>query len=462
MRKESHSIGLVAARHPSRRSRHGWLHRLAKTVAATLAVLLLLQPAAAWAGPLRFGGIDIQPTATLTLGYDSNVDGSYPEDLDPAYQKDDFYWKPGVTLAMAPIRLQPRLTFTANGSWAYEDYFKRNDLDTDLYNVMLGFDTALTYLTLNGSFSAARQTDHSQDDTYRPGGTSRDPYNTIDAALNAQLTLRKFRFTAAQTFSRETHDLDQYKEGNQNEWVTTLGAYYDFLEWASFFYTWERDETELLEVDEDNTVDTTEDFGISGTIPTSILRRPTVTWSIGGTREKSNTSEEKAEWEFTYNLGVSDTLQLAKYLTLSYNVAWDAEDNEDEDEVGFTYNVNLTHIWGPYITQSLGYSREPKDTFGSTTDTDTTTFNYALSIANFFLKGLSAGYTISYEISDPLEGNDPIEYTTTQNVSLSHTRPLTRRLSRTLSYIYQWENSNFHHDGPMQEHTVEYTLNYVF
>ena len=143
-------------------------------------------------------------------------------------------------------------------------------------------------------------------------------------------------------------------------------------------------------------------------------------------------------------------------------MAWDAEDNEDEDEVGFTYNVNLTHIWGPYITQSLGYSREPKDTFGSTTDTDTTTFNYALSIANFFLKGVSANYSISYEMADPLGSDEPVEYTTTQTFTLSHSRTLSRQLTRTLSYTYQWENSNLHHDGAMQEHTIEYLLSYLF
>lgn len=462
MRKDSQSSLSGPVQSPGLR-RTCMPRRLSRAVAVLLcAVLLLLAPVEAFAGPVRVGGLEVQPTANLTLGYDSNVDGAYPEDETPNYRKDDFYVKPGVTLRFAPIRLPPSTTVTLNGSWAYEDYFKRNDLDTDVYNLSAGFDTVMTYLTLNGSFVASRQTDHSQDETYYPGGTSRDPNNTIDAAINANFALRKFRFTASQTYSREVHDLKEYKEGNQQEWSTTLSAYYDFLTWASFFYSWNRDETELLEVDEDNTVDTTEDFGISGVIPTSILRRPAVTWSIGGTREKSNTDTEDPRWEFTYNLGVSDTIQLDKCLTLSYNVSWDSEDNKDEDEVGFTYGINLTHLWGPHITQTFGYTREPVDTFGSTTDTDTTTFSYALSIANFFLKGLSAGYSISYEISDPLEGDSPTEYTTTQSVNLSHSRVLSKHLSRTISYVYQWENTNAHHDGPMQEHTIEYLLNYVF
>lgn len=427
-----------------------------------LLALLLLLPCPALADIYRIGLFDFQPSAALTLAYDSNVDGSYPEELDPNYQKDDFYLVPSLTLHALPVRLQPHTTLSLDGTISYEEYLKRNDLDTELYNVSAGFNTVLTYLTLNGTFAAARQTDHDQDDTYKPGGFSRDPYNTIDAALNAQLTLRKFRFTASETYSRETHDLEEFEADSQVETSTTLGAYYDLASWVSLFYTYEHTETEYLDVDNPREIEDNQEFGLSGTIPTKILRRPAVTWSVGGTKEKSNTDEEEAKWEFTYALGVSDTLQLAKYLTLSYNVSWDSEDNADEDEVGFSYGFSLNHVWGPYITQDFSFTREPVDTFGSTEDTDTTTLSYAISIANFFLKGVSANYSVTYEISDPLGSDEPVEYTTTQNVSLSHTRPLSRQLSRTLSYTYQWENSNFHHDGAMQEHTIEYMLNYKF
>lgn len=435
---------------------------LCARILSLLLALLLLLPLPALADIYRIGIFDFQPSASLTLGYDSNVDGSYPEELDPAYQKGDFYVVPGLSLHADPVRLQPHTTISLDGTISYEDYLKRNDLDTELYNVAAAFNTTLTYLTLNGTFNAARQTDHDQDSTYRPGGFSRDPYNTIDAALNAQLTLRKFRFTASETYSRETHDLQIYEADNQVETSTLLGAYYDLLSWCSLFYTYEHTETEYLDVDDPREIENNQEFGLSGTIPNSILRRPAVTWSVGGTKEESNTDEEEAKWEFTYAFGVSDTLQLAKYLTLSYNVSWDSEDNADEDEVGFTYGFSLNHIWGPYITQNFSYTREPVDTFGSTADTDTTTLAYALSIANFFLKGVSANYSISYEMADPLGSDEPVEYTTTQTFNLSHTRPISRQLTRTLSYTYQWENSNLHHDGAMQEHTIEYLLNYMF
>jgi hypothetical protein len=48
------------------------------------------------------------------------------------------------------------------------------------------------------------------------------------------------------------------------------------------------------------------------------------------------------------------------------------------------------------------------------------------------------------------------------DVSLGHSRQLSRRLSRTLAYTYSWENSNFHDDGAKEEHVVTYGLDYQF
>ena len=434
---------------------------LARVVALLLCVVIALGPTAAMGDLLKVGPFTFQPSASLTLGYKSNVDGAYPEEQEPEYQKGDFYVKPGIALVAEPLRLRPHTTVQLGGHWEYEKYFKRTDQNTDTYELTTGFDTVQQYLTLNGAFTAARKTEHDKDNTYYPGGNSRDPNNTIDASINAQFTLRKLRLQAGQAYSREVHDLERFQDNDQVEWTTTAAAYYDFTTWLNAFYTYERTYTEYLSSGEESKTEVTHEVGIGGTVPKSILRRPDVTWSVGMIHEDKGDGEE-VEWKPKYALGGSDNYQLAKYLTLSWNVSWDSEKKEDDEDVGFSYGATLTHVWGPYITHSVSYNREPLDTMGSTADTDTTTYSYSLSIANFFLKGMTAGYDFSYEIAEPQAKDSETERTTTHSASLSHSRQLTKRLSRTLSYTYSWENSNFHHDGAKQEHQVEYLLNYIF
>lgn len=434
---------------------------LTRALALLLCLAIALGPASALADALKVGPFTLHPSASVTLGYDSNVDDAYPEEVDPNYRKDDFYVKPGITLVADTLHLRPATTVDLSATWAYDKYFERTDLDTDTYNLSAVFNTTLRYLTLNGGVTAERKTEHDQDDTYYPGGTSRDPYNTFDANIKAMLTLRKLRLEAGEEYNRETHDLERFKDASQVEITTTAGTYYDFTDWMNAFYTYERVYTEYLETDEESTTDVTHEVGIGGTVPKSILRRPDVSWSAGMTKEEKD-GEDDAEWEPAFTLAASDTYQLAKYLTLAWNVSWDSEEDDDDEDVGFTYGATLTHVWGPYITQTASYEREPLDTMGSTVDTDTTTYSYTLSIANFFLKGVTAAYGFTYEIAKPQDGESETERTTTHDFSLTHSRQLTKRLSRTMGYTYKWENSNFHHDGANEKHLVEYMLNYAF
>ena len=86
-----------------------------------------------------------------------------------------------------------------------------------------------------------------------------------------------------------------------------------------------------------------------------------------------------------------------------------------------------------------------------------------MGIRDFFLRGLSAGFNASYEISEPLETDDPeIEYTTTLSASVGHSKQFSKRLSRSLSYTYTWEHSNFHENDAKVKHLVVYGFDYVF
>ena len=137
--------------------------------------------------------------------------------------------------------------------------------------------------------------------------------------------------------------------------------------------------------------------------------------------------------------------------------------DEDEDDVGTTFNVSLNHVWSAYFSHSVSASMEPRDTFGSNADTETITYAYTADLSGWPIKGAHAGFTASYEISRPLGDTDELtEDTTSWGVTAGHTRELTRRLSRSLDYTYSWENSNFHHDGAKETHEVIYSLQYRF
>ena len=69
----------------------------------------------------------------------------------------------------------------------------------------------------------------------------------------------------------------------------------------------------------------------------------------------------------------------------------------------------------------------------------------------------------NYEESTTLGNVDSqTEKTTTVDFGLSHSRQLSRRLSRVISYVYTWENSNLHEDGPNVKHLLTYGFTYAF
>ena len=144
------------------------------------------------------------------MAYDSNVDDAYPEEESKTLRKDDFYWKPGISLAAAPTRLRPSSTLGVTANVAYEDYFKRNDLDTALYNIALSLNTAAP----RAQFGASAMVDYSvenSEDTYRPGGYTRDPSLTYTGDLHFNWNWNRLSATAAGTYTRERHDYEEYK-----------------------------------------------------------------------------------------------------------------------------------------------------------------------------------------------------------------------------------------------------------
>lgn len=436
-----------------------------------LALALLLAfafPASLRAQILRLGPFDIFSSVHTEIAYDSNVEDSYPDELEEGLKNEDFYVL-GKLSANTAAALRPNARVTLSGGFGYQKYFERDDMDSPLYNAAATLNVVLPPMfTLNANASVAYTSDSADEegvtrnDVYYPGGKRRDPELTVDLGTALQWHWRQLRAEGRVTWAREAYDNEASKEGDNDETTYFAAAYWDVFTWGSVYYSWERTETIHPNIDGEDETEVKKNFGLSGAIPLSWIPHPHFTYSIGIESEESDTDSEKdATWEPTHTITAEDSFQINKSLRLSGSATW--ERAIYDDEITFEYNISLAHTWGSHITQTLNFTQEPKRTFASNSDTKTTTYGYDLGIRDFFLRGLSAGFNASYEISEPLETDDPeIEYTTTLSASIAHSKQFSKRLTRTLSYTYTWEHSNFHEDDAQVKHLVVYGYDYVF
>lgn len=469
---------------------------------------LILFPGPVFAQSFRLGMIDWFMQANTDLGYDSNVDDAYPEDEDPYREKSDFYWMPGLTLRSAPLVMAPRTLYNLNAGIAYKDYFARNDLDTALYNAQLSFQAARPRLTLGGMGGVEYAADSSAE-SYVPGGVGRDPTLTHTANAFANLLYRALRLEGRADFSSERHDLEKYWYGDQDEtilfagaqltpltklalnasWQKTItlltllgdetdeteyaaGATLNLFSWGGLFYTWER--TITLDPNDQATEETTSTFGLTGTIPVELIRHPQITYALGMSYEEEKddaTGVTEKSWEPTHTITASDDFQISRSLRLSGSATWQSDlagnavwqqSEIETDEISFIYDILLEHQLAPTIRHALTFTQEPKPIFGSTTDTETTTYAYDFNWDDLVFKGLSMGFSASYEESTPLEEAAETEKTTLFTFGLEHTRPLSRKLNRIITYQYTREDSNFHDAGPNEKHLAIYGFTYDF
>lgn len=442
---------------------------------------------AAWLGlahsgvgqTMKLGPFALTITGRGEVGYDSNVDEVYPEEEEDGLKKGDFYWMPGLSIQSESIPMYPRVMLNLSAALDYQDYFYRNDLDEEIYQITLDFQTTHPRLTLGGMGSVKNEVE-GVEDQYVPGSVSRDPVLTTEGNVFANWNYRKVRLETMAEYSKELHEEEEYQAGDEEETTLEAAAYWDLFTWGSLFYSWEHTETTLLQ-SEDVTDETIHTFGIDGAVPVDLLRRPRITYSFGVSYEDEQTDatddDDEPTWEPTHTIGVSDEYDLSRSLRLTYSALWEdswesdspsfylpgEKRDDDEDEVTFEYNVKLTQKLGTRAEHSLTFSQEPESTFGSTADTKSTEFAYDFQLRDLLVYGLDFHASALYELETPLGTEDAVtEKTTTLATGLTHTRQLSRQLSRVLAYEYSWENSNFHDEGAMQQHLVTYGLTYLF
>ncbi|MDR0994379.1 MAG: hypothetical protein LBN38_07450 [Verrucomicrobiota bacterium] len=434
------------------RRRSGW------TWGGSLLLILGISTAV-HAQSFRLGTWDVTMSAGVDLVYDSNVDEAYPDEQVAGYRKDDFLWIPRLSLSTKPMVLGPGTTLSVVGNLSYEDYFRRNDLDVELYNLTANFQSMMPRVTFGGYAMMQYDVENEMDDTYYPGGRSRDPYSTYEGNLFFNWNFNRLRVETYITYTRERHDNEQYKPDDQDEVDWFAGVYLDLFSWGSLYYSYERDITTFAQNDVEEK-EITKEFGLTGTLPLTWIRHPQITYTFG-LKSEDKDDAEGATWEPNHVITLADELQLSRSLLFSGTATW--ENEVADDEVGFTFTFSLEHQISPRVHQSLSFEQEPESTFGSNKDTKLTAYVYQLGIRDLFIPRLNFNGSMEYKEEEPLGVENPrTEYTPLLTIQFMHDRLLSRRLSRTLSYIYTWEGSNFHEEGANERHLITYGLNYQF
>lgn len=428
--------------------------------AGVLLLAGLTLPSNARAQFLRVGPFDFTAKAKVGLNWSDNVDGVRPVEQDK--RPDDFYLTWSFDLNSAtPAGRDGLLTLDAGVE--AEDYFRRDDLDTaDLGRIRAELTKSMRRLKLN-TFVGWEHTLEMEEDVYYPGISRfrRNPHTLTEYGGGAEWIRAPLTLKADYEFARERYDYEEFRIADNDETTISMTAEWRFGNIGDISYELEKTLTEYVQQSDDNPEwTTTEKILVNLDQPFRLFRRPQVTLSLGVEKEDDLETGKKGEWDPIYTLDIKDSWELGSRLTLSANANYEYDqDPEGDDIIGWTYLVKLDHEVTPQIRHGLAFEREPRDTFNSRSETDTTTYTYTLRISDIITDGLSFTLDSSYERNQPLDG--PEERITTHELKLAHTREISRRLRRSFTYTYSLEESNLE-DELLIINLVEWVYSYDF
>lgn len=421
-----------------------------------LAVGLLMAASGARGQFLRLGPLDFDATLTLEAIYTTNVDQAREDEYEEGQDMEDIYFVASLDLR-SQAYVAPSTDLSLNTSVAVEKHLNREDLDNSskpFTSARLATFTDLSRYTIALEASYER-TAEEEDEVFFPGGSTltrreRDTYGYVG---RLGWELEPFRAGAYYDFSSERYldevdqdgDKDDYSYGFDFNWAINrrLGA----------SYTYEKTKTDLINDDENPPWDLTQNILLS----ILVLEKPSFTYGFG--YQKEDTGGEKGDWEYTHNFSLSDEYQLARNLKLSYSMTYGLEEQPEDEDVTFQYSISLDHEISRTARQQLQFTREPIDTFGSTTETDATTYSYSFNKDDLFIYDLMFDFGVSYQINEPVDG--PTEEIWNYSTGLRHAVPVSRRLTRSLEYRYTLEDNNTQ-PQLLEEHRVTLAYSYAF
>ena len=416
----------------------------------------------AYAQFLRVGPFDFNGRARLEGVYSTNVENK--RESESTAEREDYY----VMLSLDMLgsgAISSTTTAEIDAGLALEKHFNRSDLDnsdrpfgriegrtrTELSRV-----TVLTYAGVERTSASADSL--SDKKVFTPGVTSKTRREATETSYGASVGWNRdpFQLQYSYDMTQQRYDREEDQRGDQDEQEFSFDAAMKLRDNLSVKYANERTKTEL--VNATNAVapwKTTETVDVDWSL--QFWRHPKTTYRFGV--EKEDTDTKKGSWDMRHQLMVEDKYEFSRTLRLSFAVIYSQEQQEEEDDIGLTYNAQLEHDLGRTARQSVKVTREAVGTFGTTTSTETTEWTYKFQKEDLFVYGLDFDASASHQSNKPVDPDVPDEVVITYDLTLANRVPISRRLTRTLMYDYSRSDSDLENE-PVTEH--RFTLRYEY
>ncbi len=413
---------------------------------------------------MRLGPFDLDLNTSLQGIYTTNVDGARKSESE--LEREDYYivWSVGSQLA-GPTTPTSELNFST--ALSIEKHFVRDDLDTvsdPFGDATLTHDMELGRFDFPTAISFRRENTQEQDATTRvfiPGQRrQRVVQDTRSFNQGVLYTFDPIRLNAQYSYVETRYPDEEFQIGDENSTTMGFGGAWDVFQIGgerrvTASYAYSREKTELVNRPEGaGSGEWQEQQSIGLTL--QILTRPNLTYTLAYVKDDDD------DWRVTHNVAISDQWELSPTVILDASASYTRDEQPRDDDISFVYNVGLSHEIDDTLRHNFRMSREPRDTFGSTTDTDSTTYNYNITKTGLFFANLSWVFNWSHEINRP-QGPEagPTERITRYATGLNHSRAMSRRLTRSFGYLYSYETSNLE-DEPIEEHRVTVGLSFSF
>lgn len=413
---------------------------------------------------MRLGPFDLFASTGLDAIYTTNVEGERGKRKEGELEREDYYLLYTLDMNMDLAEMSDS-ELTLDTALSVEKHFVRDDLD----NASDPFGQArLRYVTDLGRFDLATDIELRRENTldeessariYIPGqDKDRIVQDTRTFSQTVDWEWEPLRWNAGYSYQQTRFAEKEYQEGDEDLHTMDFGINWDIIRWGGehrldTFYTYNRTKTELKnkpDVATSGEWEITEAIGVN----LQILTRPDFNYKFSYQRD------DKADWRPVHTFALSDTWDLSPTMLFDYSLQYVIDQQERVDDISFIYAAGLEHEIGRTLRHSLRATREPVNTFGSTTDTDSTTVSYSLTKDDLFFANVSLDAGVVYQKNKPQSPEaEPTEETWTYTVTLAHDTAVSRRLTRRLAYEYRNESSNLE-DGSIEEHRL--TLGFVF
>ncbi|MCZ7590737.1 MAG: hypothetical protein M5U15_00690 [Kiritimatiellae bacterium] len=327
---------------------------------------------------LRLGPFDINSRAKLEAVYSSNVEQERKSEATA--EREDYYLIYGMDFfSDAPI--SPSTTLRLDTGFAIEKHFVRDDLDNSsspFGRLSLSSATELRRLTISGAARWEKKSE-STEDVVIPGARSsktRNPSETVEYGVRADWDNDVFYWGVGYRSNRERYEKEEFKDGDKDETEYTWLAGLRFTDNLSLKYDGSRKYTTQVGMPgAEEEIDTKQNISL----PWTFTVAGHIQFLVAPGYKKEDSRDEQGKWSYKHDFGVRDGFDINQRLKLSYGATYSIEEQPEDDDVKFQYDAGLSHELTSTIKQVLTATREPRQTFGSTQDTDSQKYSYTLT-----------------------------------------------------------------------------------